>query len=77
MGIVNKRNAVLGLLTWTLGKRVAKKKARQAVPAVEGGKPNKSALVAGGAALFGSLLFWRKLKKRGESGGGGGAGGAE
>ena len=41
MGIVNKRNAVLGWLTWTLGKRVAKKKARQAVPAVEGGKPNK------------------------------------
>ena len=44
MGIVNKRNAVLGWLTWTLGKRVAKQKARAAVPAVEGGRPNKPAM---------------------------------
>jgi len=77
MGIVNKRNAVLGWLTWTLGKRVAKRKAREAVPAVEGGRPNKSAMVAGAAALLGSLMFWRKLKKRGGEPGGGGAGGAE
>jgi hypothetical protein len=77
MGIVNKRNAVLGWLTWTLGKRVAKRKARSAVPAVEGGHPNRPAMVAGAAALFGSLLFWRKLKKRGGEAGGGGAGGAE
>ena len=76
MGIVNKRNAVLGWMTWTLGTRVAKRKARQAVPAVEGGRPNKPAIAAGVAAVFGSLLFWRKLKKRGEPGGGG-AGGAE
>jgi hypothetical protein len=65
MGIMNKRNAVLGWLTWTLGKRVAKKKAKQAVPAVEGGKPNKPAIAAGVAALFGTLLFWRKAKRRG------------
>ena len=75
MGIVNKRNAVLGWLTWTLGKRVAKKKARQAVPGVEGGRPNKPAIAAGAAALFGGLLFWRKARRR--EGGGGGAGGAE
>ena len=31
MGIVNKRNAVLGWLTWTLGKRVAKRKAQCAM----------------------------------------------
>ena len=65
MSIVNKRNAVLGWLTWRVGKRVAKKKAKAAVPAVEGGKPNKPAIAAGVAALFGTLLFWRKAKKRG------------
>jgi hypothetical protein len=64
MGIVNKRNAVLGWLTWTLGKRVAKKKARQAVPGVEGGRPNKPAIAAGVAALLGGLMFWRKAKRR-------------
>ncbi len=65
MGIVNKRNAALGWLTWMVGKRVAKRKAKAAVPAVEGGKPNKPALAAGIAALAGALLFWRKAKKRG------------
>jgi LPXTG-motif cell wall-anchored protein len=67
MGIVNKRNAVLGWLTWTVGKRVAKRKAKSAVPAVEGGKPNKPAIAAGIAALAGTLLFWRKARKRGDS----------
>jgi LPXTG-motif cell wall-anchored protein len=65
MGIVNKRNAVLGWLTWNIGKRVARKKARAVVPAIEGGKPNPSAVAAGVAALAGALLFWRKAKKRG------------
>ena len=67
MGIVNKRNAVLGWMTWNVGKRVAKKKARGAVPAIEGGKPNKPAvgLAAGLATLGGVLFFWRKKKGRG------------
>ncbi len=74
MGIVNKRNAVLGWLTWNVGKRVARKKAKTAVPAIEGGKPNKPAvgLAAGLATLGGVLLFWRKKKSgSGESAGGG------
>lgn len=78
MGIVNKRNAVLGWLTWNVGKRVARKKAKSAVPAIEGGKPNKPALrlAAGLATLGGLLFFWRKKKSGGgESGGGGGAAG--
>ena len=66
MGIVNKRNAVLGWLTWRIGKRVAKKKARQAVPAVEGGRPNKPAIAAAVAAVFGGLLFWRKARRAGD-----------
>lgn len=73
MGIVNKRNAVLGWLTWNVGKRVARKKAKSAVPALEGGKPNKPAAAAAGlAALGGVLLFWRKKKGAGAGGGGGG-----
>ncbi len=73
MGIVNKRNAVIGWLTLSVGKRVAKKKAKAAVPAVEGGKPNKPAIAAGVAALAGTLLFWRKAKR----GSGGSDGSAE
>jgi LPXTG-motif cell wall-anchored protein len=66
MGIVNKRNALLGWLTWRVGKRVAKRKAKAAVPAIEGGRPNKPAAAAAGLAAFvGALFFWRK-KKRGD-----------
>ncbi len=67
MGIVNKRNAVLGWLTWNVGKRAARKKAKGAVPAIEGGRPNKPAvgLAAGMAAVGGMLLFWRKKKGSG------------
>ena len=75
MGIINKRNAVLGWLTWNVGKRAARKKAKAVVPALEGGKPNRPAvrLAAGLAALGGVLFFWRKKKSMGgESGGGGG-----
>jgi LPXTG-motif cell wall-anchored protein len=67
MGIVNKRNALLGWVTWNLGKRVARKKAKAALPAVEGGRPNKPAvgLAAGLAAVGGVLFFWRKKKSGG------------
>jgi len=68
MGIVNKRNALLGWLTWNVGKRAARKKAKSAVPAIEDGKPNKPAIAAGVAALAGTLLFWRRKKRGGESG---------
>jgi hypothetical protein len=69
MSIVNKRNAVLGWATWKVGKRIAKKKAKTAVPTVEGGRPNKPAIAAAGAAaLAGSLLFWRKARRRQDEG---------
>jgi hypothetical protein len=62
MSIINRRNAVLGWLTWIGAKTVLKRKAREAVPGtVEGSKkPNKSAIATAVAAVVGVLWFWRK-----------------
>jgi hypothetical protein len=61
MSIFNRRNAVLGWLTWVGAKQVLKKKAREAVPGtVEGSKrPNRGAIAAAVAAVAGVVLFWR------------------
>lgn len=65
--IVNKRNALLGALTWRIGKRVARRKAKNAaksaVPAVEGGRPNAPAIAAAIAGLGGLVFFWRKRRR--------------
>jgi LPXTG-motif cell wall-anchored protein len=62
MSIFNRRNAVMGWLTWVAAKRVMKKRARDAVPQTAEGslRPNKGAIVAGLAALGGALWFWRR-----------------
>jgi hypothetical protein len=62
MSIFNRRNAVLGWLTWVGAKTVMKHKAKQAVPGtVEGSKrPNKGAIATGLAAVGGVLWFWRR-----------------
>jgi hypothetical protein len=62
MGIVNRRNAVMGWAVWQVGKRVAQQKAKAAVPKVDREKkrPNKTAIAAGVAAVAGLVLFWRK-----------------
>jgi hypothetical protein len=62
MGVFNKRTARLGWVAWQVGKRVAKRKAKAAVPSfdTESKRPNKPAIVAGLAALGGLLMFWRK-----------------
>lgn len=64
MGVINKRNAVLGWTVWKVGKRVAKKKARDAVPGrVDDSKrPNKGAIATGLAALGGAVWFWRRRR---------------
>ena len=67
MTILNKRNAVVGWLTWITAKRVLKRKAREAMPGtVEGSKrPNKSAIATGLAAIGGLLWFWRRKSSGG------------
>jgi hypothetical protein len=62
MGIVNKRNAVLGWGVWQVGKRMAKHKAKSAVPGrvEDSRRPNKGAILTGLAAVGGALWFWRR-----------------
>ncbi len=64
MGILNKRNAVLGWGVWQIGKRFAKKKAKDAIPGrVDDSKrPNKGAMVSALAAVGGALWFWRRRR---------------
>jgi hypothetical protein len=67
MGILNRRNAVLGWGVWQVAKRSASRKAKKAKPSVEGGRPNKSLVAAGIAGAAGALTFWRKRRGSGES----------
>lgn len=62
MGVFNRRNAAVGWLTLTVGKRVLKKKAKGAAPALdpETKRPNRSAIALGVAGAVGALAFWRK-----------------
>jgi hypothetical protein len=78
MTVVNRRNAVLGWATWKIAHNLARRKARQALPA-ESRSKKPAIAAAGAAALAGSLLFWRKARRRTEDvqGGGGGGGDAE
>ena len=59
MSIVNRRNAIVGWIVWTVGKDVAKRKAKSAVPSVEDGRPNKSLWAVAIAGAVGALTFWR------------------
>ncbi|HSL65278.1 MAG TPA: hypothetical protein VK874_11530 [Gaiellaceae bacterium] len=71
MSIVNRRNAVVGWAAWSVGKQLAKRKARSAVPAVdaETRRPNRSAIVlAALAAVGGAVLFWRRRGDDGDEG---------
>jgi hypothetical protein len=62
MGIVNKRNAVVGYLVVKAGKRAVKKKAHETVPDKRTGGAVAGAVAAAGGAIF----FWRR--RRGAAG---------
>lgn len=61
----SKRNAIIGWLVLTLGKPIAKRKARKAVTVKRGGV--MAAAVAGVGAAVGGLMFWRKRRGHSES----------
>jgi hypothetical protein len=58
MTIFNRRNALLGWLTWTATKKYAEQKARSSTGAER--KRSKRALVLGALAAAGAfVVFWR------------------
>ena len=65
MGIVNRRNAVVGWVVLQVGKRVAKRKAKAAVPSIdpETKRPNKSLIASLGGAAAGALWFVLRRRK--------------
>jgi nitrate reductase gamma subunit len=64
MSIVNRRNAFVGWLTMKVGKRVAKKKAQDAVPSARAGGAAAGTL----AAIGGVLFFWRRKRSSSSTG---------
>ena len=75
MAIVTRRNAIVGWATrkvfgwsmWTLGKHLARGKAKSVTPSVEGGRPNRPFVAVSLAGLAGALAFWRKRRRGSES----------
>jgi hypothetical protein len=62
VAVFNRRNAAVGWLALFVGKRVLKRKAKQAVPGLDGEtkRPNKSAIALVLASAVGALMFWRR-----------------
>jgi hypothetical protein len=61
MGIINRRNAILGWAVWQVAKLMAKVKAKDAVPGTgDHAGLNKSAIASILAAVTGVLFVWRK-----------------
>jgi hypothetical protein len=60
VGIVNRRNALLGWTVLQVAKRMAKRKAMDAVPSfdAESKRPNKSLIFSIVGALAGLAWFW-------------------
>ena len=65
MGIMNRRNATLGWLVWEVGKRMAKKKAKQAIPGTVGdsARPNRSAILALVLLAAAAAWVWWRLNE--------------
>ncbi|HET9324713.1 MAG TPA: hypothetical protein VFO03_12610 [Gaiellaceae bacterium] len=68
MGIINRRNAVLGWAAWQAGKRVAARKARsEARRGTGSSRAKKGAIVSAVAAVGGALWFLRRRRGGDES----------
>jgi hypothetical protein len=63
MGIMNRRNAMLGWIVWEVGKRAAKKKAKAAIPGTvdDSMRPNRSAIASLLVVVLGALWIWYRL----------------
>ena len=63
MGIMNRRNAMLGWIVWEAGKRMAKKKAKAAIPGRvdDSNRPNRGAIASLLVVLLGALWIWYRL----------------
>jgi hypothetical protein len=68
MGIINKRNAVLGWATWQIGKTAARQKAKQSLKP-NSRRPGKGAIAGTLAAVGGALWFWRRRRSNGDGDG--------
>jgi MYXO-CTERM domain-containing protein len=62
VSVFNRRNAALGWLAWSVGKRVMKHKAKEAVPKVDTQtkRPNRTAIALLLAGAVGAAVFWRR-----------------
>jgi hypothetical protein len=58
MGVINKRNAVLGWAVWNASKIAAKRKAKSVT--TDGSRRPTKAIAAGLATLGGVVWFWRR-----------------
>jgi len=65
MGILKKRDAIVGWLTLEVGKRVVRQKKKQVADALPSAKTG-GAIAGALAAIGGTLFFWRR--KRGATG---------
>lgn len=61
MGIVNRRNAVLGWSVWSITKVLARRKAKAAASSGES-RAKKPLFALGLAGLAGAFTFWRKRR---------------
>jgi hypothetical protein len=62
MSILTRRNAVIGWVTWSVGKRVVAKKAKGALPSGGSDGSKRKSVVKLGAVLVaaaGAAAFWR------------------
>ncbi|HEX9417062.1 MAG TPA: hypothetical protein VF895_10195 [Gaiellaceae bacterium] len=67
MGIVNKRNAVLGWAAWKVGKGMFRKKAKGVLPGKsQHSSKRKPAMFAGLIAAVGGAAWLKRKRKGGE-----------